>query len=1646
MARLFLQNESASFSSSGASTITGSNGSEIVTIGTGIFTFDASFNRGGDTIILSGNAGGYNVSRSNTQVTLTSDDGQTTLILPAGTAGITIQFADATRALQISNGQVLLGSQAIGQGAAQEVENGTNGDGQGNGTPQETPFILTADAPSVAEGNAGTKALTFTVSLDRAPDAPVTVNYSTTTAGSAVANTDFQPVSGTLTFAAGQTTATVTVLVNGDVAQESDKTIVLSFTGAGLDAPVNATGTIINDDLGQQLTTQNDIILGTGADEIYEAFNNTLNAGDRIDGAGGSDTLRLSVDGASAGSTYSGFQLRNVETVEVTNDGLGGIALDLSSSRDIDTLRVSNGSQAVSFNQVTELANVELENLTNPAAAATTVQFQDAAVAGEDDTIGLTLDNSNAGLVRIGSVGDANGGIENLVLETNASASTISQLDTDIRSLTINARDGGSIDIAAALNGTIRTIDAGASAGKVTLDASAATGSVEYTGSSGVDDFTGSAFADIIDTGEGDDKVLGNGGSDVINLGDGANEVNTGSLAGDTPVVTGGSGQDKVTDGAGNATISTLGGDDLIDISAGGRDAVDAGEGDDVVTGLAGFDASVIGGIAQDVVDGGEGTDTLRVNAGLVDAQFNGVSSIETLRIETAGTTTLQGDDAGTNYAQRAGIVTVYAENAGSDVLQAGTFTSDLTVFAKGGNDTIRTGRGADTVNMQGDASLTDADNLNADGSGGGSQGRDTLNLSGNTTVSTASQFRGFEQINLGSARGTHGSGNAYSLAIDNDNAPTANGTLTIDGAALSGSSSVDPFETPETVSLNASGVSAYALDVTTGSANDVIVSGTGDGIFRTNAGADSITLTGGTNSALTGEGDDTVVTLGGVNRIELGAGDDEATLGAATDTVLGEEGDDVFHAGANLTAADTVNGGEGEDRLEIGSRHYADADFTNVSSIETLEITTNNNAVLGTAASGSGITTVVSSASGRSDINAAEYGSALTFDLRAGGHDQVVGTAFDDVVVTGTGNNNLRLGAGEDRVIVSGNELTSQDVISGGAIADGVTDTIELDNSGGAVTATVNLDNVTSIELYEFSTDGDRNASVADVDNHSLTFSNGAVGSLTAITVDASRITDSDDSVTVVIDGPLIGTVNDPDYAFNIIGAGAGVETNVMKLNSVGNIQNNINFSGQDGDDNLFISGNDLGGTVTFSGGGGTDSIRQIGGDVGNLITDDGYRGVSGVEVLTVAGGGLFSGNNRLNAVLGSEAGGSGLTTVIGGSNGDDVIFDAGFGRGVTIDLLTNSGGNDDIDAGAVSAAFTFMAATSGFNANDQLIGGNVDGDVLQLRSTGTTAVATSISNIETIIFDKTPGLGQFDGNQGTTIRLDSKLGELQSEGSVLTVNAEAFDSDDVLKLSVTNSTNDDANYAVTAGAADDVIVTGRGADVINARDGDDTVTAGAGNDIVYGEDGNDDVSGGAGNDQLFGGEGVDRLAGGLGDDMVDGGTGDDLLRGDDGVDTILGGAGADRIYGGAGADILDGGDGADIFYYASANESAPSTARDVINNFESHDLIDIRSIAGGDGLTINFVGNVANFSDAQGAVQGSDGDIDVVFQQDNHVLWFDIDNNGQLDGNDLQIVLTGVSEIDGSNVFSGAVVDAASTTMGYGQFNADFTALNMA
>lgn len=111
-------------------------------------------------------------------------------------------------------------------------------------------LLSIADA-QVAEGQAGTRALTFVVSLTQ-PAGPggVTLRWSTSS-GSATAGEDYAAVAaGEATIPAGADRVELAVQVAGDTVEEADETLqvtIASATGAEI-ADGSATGTILNDD------------------------------------------------------------------------------------------------------------------------------------------------------------------------------------------------------------------------------------------------------------------------------------------------------------------------------------------------------------------------------------------------------------------------------------------------------------------------------------------------------------------------------------------------------------------------------------------------------------------------------------------------------------------------------------------------------------------------------------------------------------------------------------------------------------------------------------------------------------------------------------------------------------------------------------------------------------------------------------------------------------------------------------------------------------------------------------------------------------------------------------------------------------------------------------------------------------------------------------------------------------------------------------------------------------------------------------------------------------------------------------------------------------------------------------------------------
>jgi hypothetical protein len=224
-----------------------------------------------DVSVLEGNAGVTNAvftvtlsapSAQTVTVTATSADGTATT--PAdyvAVAPIVLTFlpGQTTQTVTVGiNGDVLVeGDENFFVNLSAPV-NATISDNQGVGTIIDddpaapalpTPSVSISDV-AVLEGNVGTTNAVFTITLS-APSAQAVTVLASSADDTATSPSDYIALPPTLvTFAPGETSKTVTVLINGDTTQEPDEDFFVNLT-----APINATisdaqgvGTIVNDD------------------------------------------------------------------------------------------------------------------------------------------------------------------------------------------------------------------------------------------------------------------------------------------------------------------------------------------------------------------------------------------------------------------------------------------------------------------------------------------------------------------------------------------------------------------------------------------------------------------------------------------------------------------------------------------------------------------------------------------------------------------------------------------------------------------------------------------------------------------------------------------------------------------------------------------------------------------------------------------------------------------------------------------------------------------------------------------------------------------------------------------------------------------------------------------------------------------------------------------------------------------------------------------------------------------------------------------------------------------------------------------------------------------------------------------------------
>jgi hypothetical protein len=745
-----------------------------------------------------------------------------------------------------------------------------------------------------------------------------------------------------------------------------------------------------------------------------------------------------------------------------------------------------------------------------------------------------------------------------------------------------------------------------------------------------------------------------------------------------------------------------------------------------------------------------------------------------------------------------------------------------------------------------------------------------------------------------------------------------------------------------------------------------------------------------------TGNGDDYVYLDGGIagdsadaddvpGRVLLGTGNDQLVIegedyyGGAFDDIDGMvdagEGNDLIQVyDGTVGDGGVVMGGEGDDQLQLWNSQNGSGSTTVVTDDAT-------------------VTGVETLALGNTDQDDDDVDHEIDLDA----FDEALATIniVNASTATGSADQEVRL----TNLTTEAIRITSTDSDDGEDVELEVTlkdgsgdeDSLSVELYGGSVNAPAKFE----VDLED---DGDAGNEIEH-----LALENNGVGNRE---VDTSQ--DFDDSLTVT--GDSTSNLRVFNSTSQLVDATAYAGDFTIE---VATSQDYEILTGS-GDDTIDLIDDVFSKKDTVDGGAGTDRliVNESTQDPMRPDSDEAFDNVDNVEELEVRGedGGTFY------VSLDDDAWAAGIERLIvedddGEQANVELIVGPDFERSLRIDL---NNGALDVD-------------------ND----GAVDLDIYLDAEGGRTLTFTDASNGADV--DLTITIN----DDGDDTDIDNAQAGAGTDGSILLdVNAGSIDSITLLDNSGDFSGSDNGQVTILV---DDSWVDGSstlGSLTIDASDiaddDDDSSTGGVSVDALaetdagltfIGSDNDDTVSGGEQDDVLGGGAGDDFLEGFLGADELNGGTGDDTLWGDDSlvdytgvlpgdfsafVDTIDGGSGDDAITGGLGGDVLTGGDGADTFFYDHQLESSGLNI-DVITDFESgEDLIALGQVVVGTG---SYIGEVNGYGAVLTALTNS-GNTEVVLDRNDSRLYVDVNGDGILNDQDMVITLTGVTDLDATDI----------------------------
>ncbi len=259
-----------------------------------------------------------------------------------------------------------------------------DGSATGTITDNDQPVDISVADASVTEGGN----LSFTVTLSQASSGAVTVGYGTSN-GSATAGSDYTAASGTVSFAAGETSKSVTVATTDDSTVEAAETVILTLSAPTGNASIldgTATGTINDNDVSAQISIAN----ASATEGNNLSFTVTLSAA-----APGTVTVNYATSNgtATSGSDYTATSGTLTYTVgqtskSITVPTINNTIYELAETMTV-TLSSPTGGAAISVASATGTIN---DNDTPPSFSISDA----SATEGSNLTFTVTKSGSTA--------------------------------------------------------------------------------------------------------------------------------------------------------------------------------------------------------------------------------------------------------------------------------------------------------------------------------------------------------------------------------------------------------------------------------------------------------------------------------------------------------------------------------------------------------------------------------------------------------------------------------------------------------------------------------------------------------------------------------------------------------------------------------------------------------------------------------------------------------------------------------------------------------------------------------------------------------------------------------------------------------------------------------------------------------------------------------------------------------------------------------------------------------------------------------------------------------------------------------------------------------------------------------------------------